>query len=67
MISCYGNKAVKKYCIKEQKDTLESRQHLPQVVLVKLDSYIQKSEIRSLSLTLHKTQLQMDQGPQLKT
>lgn len=36
------------------------------MVLVKLENYMQKNEIRFLSLTVHKTQLE-DQGPQQKT
>lgn len=40
-----------------QRHTLQKRQHLKQMVLVKLNSYVQKNETRSLSLKLTKTQL----------
>lgn len=34
-----------------------------QMVLVKLDNYMQNNETRCLSLILHSTQLQIGQGP----
>lgn len=37
------------------------------VVLVKQDDHMYKNKTRSLSLTLKKTHLQMDKGPQPKT
>ena len=37
------------------------------MVLVYLDAYMQNTANRSLSITLHKTQVQVDQEPQHKT
>lgn len=42
------------------------RQHLQQIVLVKLGGCLQKNPSRSMFLTLPKTQLQMDPRPQYK-
>ena len=39
---------------------MEKRQSLQQVVLGKLDSYIQKNEIKTLPNAIHKDKLRMD-------
>ena len=36
------------------------------MVLVKLDAYMQKNANRSILITLHKTQVQMNQRPSFK-
>jgi hypothetical protein len=41
---------------------LEKRQPLPQMMLEKLDIYMQKTETRLLSLTLYKNQFKMYQS-----
>lgn len=51
---------------KEAKKYLSEKTVSSQMVLVKLDSYIQRKKSRSLSLTWHKIQLQMDKLLQLK-
>ena len=37
------------------------------MMMVKLDNYIQKNDTQPSSLSLNKTPLQIDQGPQRKT
>jgi hypothetical protein len=44
--------------------TVEKRQNLQQMVLLKLDSFMQNNPNKSILITLHKTQLQVDQRPQ---
>ena len=46
---------------------MEKREPLQQMVLGKLENHMQQNEIKPLPLTLHKTQLKMDQGPQNQT
>ena len=43
------------------------RQSLQQMVLGKLDSYMQKNETRALYYTTHKDKLKMDEGPKCET
>ena len=45
----------------------QKRQHLPKIVLVKLDGCMQKNANRHTLITWHKIQLQMDQRPQHST
>ena len=45
----------------------EKRYHLQQIVLVELNDCLKKNANKSILITLHKTQLQMDQGPPHKT
>jgi hypothetical protein len=45
------------------KHTMEKRQPLQQMLLGKLDICMQKTETRSMSFTLYKYQLKVDQGP----
>ena len=45
---------------------MEKRQPVQQMVLGKLEIHMQQNEIKPLSLTLHKTQLKMDQGPGIR-
>jgi hypothetical protein len=52
---------------KEGKTIQWKKNHLQQMVLVYLDAYMQNTANRSLSITLHKTQVQVDQEPQHKT
>ena len=42
-------------------------QSLQQMVLEKLDSYIEKNETKLLSYTVHENKLQMDERPQYET
>ena len=44
-----------------QEYTVEKRQSLQKVVLGKLESYMSKDEIRTLSNTIHKNKLEMNQ------
>ena len=44
----------------KQEYTMEKKQSLLQVVLGKLDSYMEKNEIRTFSNTTHKNKLKMD-------
>ena len=46
---------------------MEKIQPLQQMVLGKLEIHMQQNEIKALSLTLHKTELEMDQGPRYQT
>ena len=46
---------------------MEKRQPVQQVVLGKLDSHMEKNEIRILPNTIHKKKLQMDERPRYKT
>jgi hypothetical protein len=41
---------------------MQKRQPLQQMLLGKLDIYMQKSETRSVSFTLYKYQLKVDKG-----
>ena len=45
---------------KKQECTMKKRQSLKQVVLGKLDNYMQKNDIRTFSLTKYKSKLKMD-------
>jgi len=51
---------------RRQEYTLEKRQPLQQVVLAKLDSCVQKNEIRTLPNTIHKNKFKMDQRSKCK-
>ena len=46
---------------------MEKRQSLQQMVLEKLDSYMQKDEAWPLSHTIHKNKRQMYERPQYET
>ena len=48
------------YLIKEARIYNVERQPLQQVVLSKLDSYMEKNEIRTVPNTIHKNKLKMD-------
>lgn len=50
----------------EEKCTVEKRQHLHQMVLVRLDNSVPKKEGRPMPITLHKMQFLMGQGSQHK-
>lgn len=52
--------------LKFDKDKLEKRKYLQQMMLGKLVVHIQKNEIRPISITLHKNYLQMDQNLNMK-
>ena len=45
---------------------MENRQPVQQVVLGKLDSYMQKNEIRTLPNTIHTKKLKIDLTPKYK-
>jgi hypothetical protein len=42
---------------------MEKRKHLQEMLLGKLDMYLQKTEIRTMSVTLYKYQLKLDERP----
>ena len=46
---------------------MEKQQHFQQILLVKWMATYRKMKIHLLSITLQKTQFQMNQGPQHKT
>ena len=52
---------------KRQEYIMEKRPSLQQMVLGKLDSYMQKNETRSLSYIIHKNKLKMDERPKCET
>ena len=51
---------------RRQEYTMGKRQSLQKVVLRKLDSYMQKNEIRTFSNTIYTHKVKMDQRPKCK-
>jgi hypothetical protein len=59
----FKRQTLKKKASWYQKPMLEKRHPLQQVVLGKLDIHMQKTETKSLSITLYKNPFKIDQRP----